>query len=48
MPVFGPPLESDQFVTLKLPSGQPMMVAQHLANLMTYLQSLQSKPDNTE
>ena len=35
MPVFGPPLESDQFVTLKLPSGQPMMVAQHLANLMS-------------
>jgi mono/diheme cytochrome c family protein len=48
MPVFGPPLESDQFVTLKLPNGQPMMIAQHLANLMTYLQSLQSKPDNTE
>lgn len=41
MPVFGPALDGDQFISLSLPSGQPMMVTQRLANLITYLQAIQ-------
>jgi len=48
MPVFGPSLEGDQFVSFALPSGQPMMIAQPLANLMTYLRSAQSQADKLE
>jgi mono/diheme cytochrome c family protein len=44
MPVFGPYLVSDQSVAIKLPNGQPMMVSQHLANLIAYLQAVQFEP----
>lgn len=41
MPVFGPSLDGDQAVAFSLPSGQPMLVSQRLANLIAYLQSVQ-------
>ena len=41
MPIFGPFLDSDQNVALPLPSGQPMMTGLPLANLVTYLGSIQ-------
>ncbi len=41
MPIFGPFLTSDQYVALRLPSGQPMMTAQPLADVVAYLESLQ-------
>ena len=43
MPIFGPALDSDPSVALRLESGQPMMVAQPLANLIEYLKSIQSE-----
>jgi len=45
MPVFGPSLDGDQLVSFALPSGQPMMVTQHLGNLITYLMSVQVQAD---
>lgn len=44
MPVFGPYLDSIQSVAIKLPSGQPMMVTQNLADLIAYLQFVQTEP----
>lgn len=41
MPIFGPFLESDQNVALRLSTGQPMMTGLPLANVLTYLESLQ-------
>ena len=43
MPIFGPFLETDQTVAFRLPSGQPMMTSQPLANVIVYLESLQKK-----
>ena len=43
MPVFGPYLDSVQSVAIKLPSGQPMMVTQNLADLIAYLQFVQTE-----
>lgn len=43
MPIFGPFLDSDLKVALRLPSGQTMMMDQPLANLIVYLQSIQAK-----
>lgn len=43
MPVFGPYLDSVQSVAIKLPSGQPMMVTQNLADLIAYLQFVQAE-----
>lgn len=48
MPVFGPSLDEDQYVALALPSGQPMMVPRSLSNLISYLQSVQNHPAETE
>lgn len=48
MPVFGPSLDSDQLVAFALPSGQPMMVTQRLANLITYLQSVQTQAEEAD
>ncbi|MFD1159035.1 c-type cytochrome [Roseovarius aestuarii] len=48
MPVFDPSLDSDQMVALKLPSGQPLMVSEQLANLILYLQSVQTVTENAE
>ena len=42
MPIFGPFLESDQNIALRLPSGQPMMTGLPLANVIAYLESLQA------
>ncbi|MEL7259096.1 MAG: c-type cytochrome, partial [Pseudomonadota bacterium] len=39
MPVFGSSLDTDQHVAIALPSGQPMLVSRHLADLMAYLQT---------
>ena len=41
MPVFGQSLDTDQHVAIALPSGQPMLVSQHLADLIAYLQTVQ-------
>ena len=43
MPVFGPYLETEQSGAIKLPSGQPMMVTQHLADLISYLKTVQTE-----
>lgn len=43
MPVFGPSLDHEQYVSLALPSGQTLMVPQPLADLLTYLQSIQTQ-----
>ena len=43
MPIFGPSLESDQNVALRLSSGQPLMTGLPLANVVAYLESLQAK-----
>lgn len=42
MPVFGPSLDHDKYVSVALPSGQTLMVPQPLADLLTYLQSIQT------
>ena len=41
MPVFGPMLQADQHIALRLPTGQPMMTGLPLANLITYIESIQ-------
>ena len=41
MPIFGPFLESDQTIAIRLPSGQPMMTGLPLANVLSYLESIQ-------
>ncbi len=43
MPIFGPFLDSDQYVALRLPTGQPMMTSLPLANLVVYLELIQGK-----
>ena len=43
MPIFGPFLEADQFVALPLESGQPMMTGLPLANVVVYLESIQTE-----
>lgn len=43
MPIFGPFLNSDQMIALRLPSGQPMMTGLPLANVVVYLESIQRK-----
>jgi mono/diheme cytochrome c family protein len=43
MPIFGPALEADQHVVLSLKSGQPMMTALPLANVVVYLESIQAE-----
>jgi mono/diheme cytochrome c family protein len=43
MPVFGPFLDSDQHVVLRMADGQPMMTGLPLANIVTYLESIQEK-----
>ena len=43
MPAFGPFLDADEHVTLRLPSGQSMMTALPLADLLAYLESVQGE-----
>ncbi len=43
MPIFGPSLDSDQNVVLRLKSGQQLMTGLPLANVIAYLQSLQTE-----
>ena len=43
MPIFGPSLESDQNVALRLESGQSLMTGVPLASVIVYLESLQQK-----
>ena len=43
MPIFGPFLDSDLFVALPLESGQPMMTGLPLANVVVYLESIQTE-----
>ena len=43
MPIFGPYLDTGKGVFLRLPSGQPMITGQPLANVIVYLESLQAK-----
>ena len=41
MPVFGPYFDGVANTGMKLPSGQPMMVSEPIADLVGYLQSVQ-------
>jgi len=41
MPIFGAFLEADQNVAVKVESGQPLFLSPELANLISYLQSIQ-------
>lgn len=43
MPIFGPSLESDQNVTLRIKSGQQLMTGVPLANVLVYLESVQTE-----
>ena len=43
MPIFGPSLESDQNVALRMNSGQQIMTGLPLANVIVYLESLQTE-----
>ncbi len=43
MPIFGPSLESDQNVALATASGQPLMTGLPLANVIVFLESIQSE-----
>lgn len=43
MPIFGPSLDSDQNVTLRMKSGQQLMTGLPLANVIVYLESLQEE-----
>ena len=43
MPIFGQSLESDQNVTLRMTSGQQVMTGVPLANVIVYLESLQTE-----
>ena len=43
MPIFGPYLEADQNIPLRLPSGQTMLTGLPLANIIVYLESIQSE-----
>lgn len=43
MPIFGPSLESDQNVALRLKTGQQLMTGLPLANVIAYLESLQAE-----
>jgi mono/diheme cytochrome c family protein len=43
MPIYGPFLDADKSVALRLPSGQPMMTGLPLAHVIVYLQSIQTE-----
>lgn len=43
MPIFGAVFETDQQIAVALPNGQPMMVGLPLANLLAFLESIQSE-----
>jgi len=43
MPIFGQSLESDQNVALRMKSGQQLMTGVPLANVIVYLESLQTE-----
>lgn len=42
MPVYGPYFEGVANTAMKLPSGQPMLVSESIADLVGYLQSVQA------
>ncbi|MGI9366828.1 MAG: c-type cytochrome [Rhizobiaceae bacterium] len=42
MPIFGPSLESDQNVALPTANGQPLMTGLPLANVIVFIESIQS------
>jgi len=42
MPVYGPFFEGVANTPMKLPSGQPILVSQPIADLVSYLQSVQA------
>ena len=42
MPVFGPMLDSARLIPMQLPSGQTLMVSQPMAELMAYLEVIQT------
>lgn len=43
MPLFGPSLDDDRMIALRLPDGQPMLAGRPLADLVAYLQTLQTE-----
>ncbi len=43
MPIFGAVFETDQQIAVALPNGQSMMVGLPLANLLAFLESIQSE-----
>jgi mono/diheme cytochrome c family protein len=48
MPIFGWSLESEKQVPIKLEDGQTLMVTEHLAALLAYLESVQAKLSKLE
>ncbi len=43
MPIFGPFLDTGKAVALRLPSGQPLMTGLPLANVIVYLELIQTE-----
>ncbi|WP_068116055.1 c-type cytochrome [Tropicimonas marinistellae] len=43
MPLFGPLFDAGPTVTIRLSSGQPMMMSRTLADLVSYLETLQAQ-----
>lgn len=43
MPIFGPVLQGDRSVAMRLPDGQPMLASRPLADLVVYLETLQTE-----
>ena len=43
MPIFGAVFETDQKIAVAIPNGQSMMVGLPLANLLAFLESIQSE-----
>ncbi|WP_170407301.1 c-type cytochrome [Ruegeria arenilitoris] len=43
MPIFGPALDSDKKVAISMPDGQPMIVGVPLANVIAYLEAIQTE-----
>ena len=43
MPTFGPFLDSDRQIPVRLPSGQTMLVGETMADLLAYLETIQTQ-----
>ena len=43
MPLFGPSLDSNEMIALRLPNGQTMLASRPLADLVVFLETLQTE-----